>query len=285
MSPPKTGQAALAAAIATLNDAGVDDAARDARRLLAHALDVDAGRITLILPEPIGIAQADAFDRMIAERCRRVPVSHLTGQRAFFGRTFEVGPDVLDPRPDTETLVAEALKRPFLRVLDLGTGSGCIVITLLAETGVETFGIGTDVSPAALAVAGRNAARLGVSDRVQFQSGDWFAALPDGADFDLIVSNPPYIAADEMPGLAPEVRDFEPRVALTDEGDGLGAYRIIVRDAQAHLVQGGRLMVEIGPTQGGAVAEFMQTAGFGAVQVIPDIDGRDRVVTGEKPRS
>ncbi len=280
-----TGQEALAKAVATLQDAGVEGAARDARRLLAHALEIDAGRVTLILPDPMGVAQVAAFEQMIAERCRRVPVSHLTGRRAFYGRTFEVGPDVLDPRPETETLVAEALKRPFLRVLDLGTGSGCIVATLLAETGVEAFGIGTDLSPHALAIAGRNAARLGVSDRVQFHAGNWFEAVPSGADFDLIVSNPPYIAADEMPGLAPEVRDFEPRMALTDEGDGLACYRIISARAQAYLVRGGRLMVEIGPTQGQAVAQMMENAGFAEIRVVADLDGRDRVVSGEKPRN
>ncbi len=280
-----TAQEALTEAIAALKDAGVEDAARDARRLLAHVLDIDSGRVTLILPDPIGVAERAAFQQMIAERCRRVPVSHLTGQRAFYGRSFEVGPDVLDPRPETETLVSEAMSQPFVRVLDLGTGSGCIVSTLLAEAGVTAFGIGTDVSPAALAIAGRNAARLGVADRVQFHVGDWFDAVPSGADFDLIVSNPPYIAADEMPGLASEVRDFEPRVALTDEGDGLACYRIITAKAQAYLVRGGRLMVEIGPTQGQAVAKMMENAGFAQVRITNDLDGRDRVVSGEKPRT
>ncbi len=280
-----TAQEALAAAIATLKDAGIDDAARDARRILAHALDIDASRVTLVLPDALGVAQEAAFMDMVAARARRVPVSHLTGLRAFYGRQFEVNGDVLDPRPETEILVAEALKRPFLRVLDLGTGSGAILATLLAESGVASFGVGTDASPAALAVAGRNAARLGVADRVQFHAGDWFAAVPEGADFDLIVSNPPYIAADEMPGLAPEVRDFEPRMALTDEGDGLGAYRILTAQAQAHLTRGGRLLLEIGPTQGDAVRAMMADAGFANIAVTPDLDGRDRVVSGEKPRS
>ncbi len=280
-----TAQEALAKAVAILKDARIEGAARDARRLLAHALDIDPARVTLVLPDPMGVAQAEAFARLIAERSRRVPVSHLTGRRAFYGRNFEVGSDVLDPRPETEVLVAEALKRPFLRVLDLGTGSGCIVLTLLAEAGVEAFGIGTDLSPHALAIAGRNAAAVGVADRVQFHQGDWFAALPEGADFDLIVSNPPYISADEMPGLAPEVRDFEPRMALTDEGDGLGAYRAITKGAGGHLVRGGRLMVEIGPTQGAAVADMMEKAGFAQVTVTADLDGRDRVVSGEKPRN
>jgi release factor glutamine methyltransferase len=202
------------------------------------------------------------------------------GARAFWGREFRVTRDVLDPRPETETLVALALAEPFARVLDLGTGSGCILVTLLAERpGAQ--GVGTDISPQALLIAGENAARHGVEGRVVLTPSDWFADI--GGRYDLIVSNPPYIAEGEMAGLAPEVRDFEPRGALTDEGDGLGAYRVLAAGAPGHLAPGGRLLVEIGPTQGAAVSRLFAEAGLERVAVHPDLDGRDRVVAARRP--
>ena len=268
-----------------LDAAGIPDASRDARRLAAHVLGVEPARISLIAQDEVGPGLASLYDGIIAQRARRVPVSHLTGSRQFYGRVFEVTPDVLDPRPETETLIEAALARPWHRVLDLGTGSGCILLTLLAERGSQAFGIGTDLSRAALAVAMRNAASLRLGDRAQFHAGDWLDALPTGsAAFDLIVSNPPYITLDEFAQLAPDVGLYEPRLALTDEGDGLGAYRRIIRAAPAHLVQGGWLIVEIGPTQGPEVAALMTRQGFVTVTVTQDLDGRDRVVAGQKPR-
>jgi release factor glutamine methyltransferase len=275
-----TGAEALRAAKARLEAAGVEGAARDARRLLAHALgvapDVLAGRMT----DPVPEAAVAAFDALVGRRAAREPVSHLTGQRAFWGRDFRVTRDVLDPRPETETLVARALAEPFARVLDLGTGSGCILVTLLAERpGAQ--GVGTDISPDALLIAGENAARHGVADRLVLTPSDWFGDI--GGRYDLIVSNPPYIAADEMAGLAPEVRDHEPRGALTDEADGLTAYRAIAEGAGRFLVPGGRLLVEIGPAQGMAVSSLFAQAGLERVVVHPDLDRRDRVVAARRP--
>ena len=274
-----TGTEALRWATRQLEAAGVEGAARDARRLLAHALgvapDVLAGRVS----DPVPPVAASAFEALVARRALREPVSHLIGARDFRGRMFRVTPDVLDPRPETETLVALALDAPFSRVLDLGTGSGCILVTLLAER-PDARGVGTDISPEALLVAGDNAAAHGVVDRIVLPLSDWFTDL--GGRFDLIVSNPPYIAASEMAGLAPEVRDFEPRVALTDEGDGLAAYRAIAAGACNHLASGGRLLVEIGPTQGAAVCRLFEAGGLERVSVHPDLDGRDRVVAGRK---
>ncbi len=271
-----TGTEALREATLRLQAAGVEGAGRDARRLLAHALgvapDVLAGRLSD--PVPAG------FDALVARRAAREPVSHITGRRAFHGRDFRVTPEVLDPRPETEALVDLALARPFARVLDLGTGSGCILVTLLAERPGAT-GVGTDISPAALLVAGANAAAHGVADRLVLPLSDWFADI--GGRFDLIVSNPPYIAAAEMAGLAPEVRDFEPALALTDGGDGLSAYRAIAAGARDHLVPGGRLLVEIGAAQGAAVAAIFEAAGLERVRRHPDLDGRDRVVFAEAP--
>jgi release factor glutamine methyltransferase len=216
------------------------------------------------------------LQRLIARRARREPISHISGKRAFWMHEFEVTPDVLDPRPDTETLVEAALKHRFGTVLDLGTGSGCILLSLLHERPAAR-GIGTDLSEAALAVAKRNADRVGVADRVSWAVSDWFSSVT--GTYDLIVSNPPYIALDEMAGLAPEL-DYEPRMALTDEQDGLSAYRAITQDAMRHLNPQGRLMVEIGPTQAAAVSDLFARAGLVDLHVHQDLDGRDRVVSG-----
>ena len=260
-----------------LRAAGIADAAGDARRLMAACLGVDRGRLTLHLHDECEAASEAAFLALVEKRAAGAPVSHLLGYRDFYGRRFHVSSDVLDPRPDTETLVEAALAVPFDEVLDLGTGSGCILLTLLAERAGAT-GIGTDLSAAALTVAQINAGALDVTGRCSLLESDWFAAV--GGQYDLIVSNPPYIAADEMLALAPELA-HEPRGALTDEGDGLGAYRVIVPGASAHLRSGGWLMVEIGWQQGPAVQGLFQQAGFGQVAVLPDIDGRDRVVQGQ----
>lgn len=277
----QTVQSALIAGTKRLSEAGIDGAPRDARLLMAHVLEIAPDRIALVQPEALTAAQAAAFEAVIARRMSREPVSHILGCRAFYGRSFEVTKDVLDPRPETETLIAEALSQPFQSVLDLGVGSGAILLTLLSEQPL-TKGLGTDISEAALAVARRNAAVLNLTARARFQQADWWEGI-DG-QFDLIISNPPYIAADEMSALAPELK-HEPRMALTDEADGLTAYRIIAAQARAFLRPRGRVMVEIGPTQGAAVADLFLAQGLKAVRVIPDLDGRDRVVRAQLPNA
>ena len=269
----------LRVAAAQLEAAGVPGAMGDARRILSHVLELAPGRLTLHLQDDVDADTAARFAVLIARRAAREPVSHLTGQRDFYGRMFEVSGDVLDPRPETETLVAAALEAPFSRVLDLGTGSGAILLTLLAER-PQAIGTGTDLSPHALEVAERNAEALSVADRAVLVQSDWFSRV-EGV-FDLIVSNPPYIAAGEMADLAPELR-HEPRMALTDEADGLSAYRVIAGGAGGHLAAGGRLMVEIGWRQGAAVAGLLRAVGFDGVRILPDLDGRDRVVSGVWP--
>lgn len=278
MNDALTGSQALLAATRILKEADVPDPARDARKLFAYASGVEAWRLSLTLPEPVPADVQARFDNLIKRRAAREPVSHLIGTRDFYGRVFEVSSDVLDPRPETETLIEAALRLNFGTVLDLGTGSGCILITLLAEMPQAT-GVGGDLSAPALAVAARNAERHGVSDRVSFVQSDWMQAIP--RPFDLIVSNPPYIAADEMDDLSPELRKWEPRMALTDEADGLSAYRQIIAQAVPALIPGGTLMVEIGATQGQAVSRLMRDVDLRNVTVIPDLDGRDRVVSGQ----
>ncbi len=275
-----TAAQAMVAATARLRAAGVDDPARDARVLLAHAARIEAARVTLIAPEELSHEVAERYDQLISLRAIRVPVSHLIGERDFYGRRFKVSADVLDPRPETETLIEAALSEPFERVLDLGVGSGCILVTLLAEQ-QGALGLGVDLSEAACLQASANAVLHRVEARADIRQSDWFSAVK--GQFDLIVSNPPYIALNEMDDLSEEVREHEPQMALTDGADGLSAYRLICAGLGRHLAQGGRVLVEIGPTQGAAVAEMMRAAGLVDVTVLPDLDGRDRVVLGRNP--
>lgn len=276
-----TAAQAMATATARLRAAGVPDPARDARLLLAHAARIDAVRVTLIAPEDLAPEIADRFEQLISLRAVHVPVSHLVGERAFYGRRFKVSRDVLDPRPETETLIEAALAEPFMRVLDLGTGSGCILVTLLAEREMAT-GLGVDISDAACLQASANAVLHEVASRADIRASDWFENV--SGQFDLIVSNPPYIALSEMDGLSDDVRHHEPEIALTDGGDGLGAYRRITTGLGAHLAPKGRAIVEIGPTQGAAVRAMLVAAGLADVRILQDLDGRDRVVCGHARR-
>ncbi len=275
-----TAAEALRAAIPRLAGAGVPDAARDARRLLAFAMGLAPDRMPLHQSDALTPEAAARFEAALTARAARQPVSQITGTRLFWGRAFRVTPDVLDPRPETEILIEAALAAPFTRVLDLGTGSGAILLTLLAER-PEATGMATDLSAAALAVADENARTQSLSARVEFRRSDWFAEV--AGRFDLIVSNPPYIAASEMAALAPEVLEWEPHMALSPGGDGLSAYRAIAANAAAHLTPEGRVMVEIGPTQAAAVTALFATAGLGRTQTLPDLDGRDRVVVARRP--
>ncbi|MEL7013722.1 MAG: peptide chain release factor N(5)-glutamine methyltransferase [Pseudomonadota bacterium] len=259
-----------------LTAAGIENPAREARLIVAAALGIGQDRVSLMQPDPLPEPAEDQLSAMAARRCGREPLSHILGLRAFYQHEFRVTGDVLDPRPETEALVRAALAVPFTRVVDLGTGSGCILLSLLLAR-PEAQGVGTDVSEPALTVAAENAERLGVLSRVILTVSDWLHDLDDR--FDLIVSNPPYIAAADMAALDPELA-FEPRIALTDEADGLTAYRAIVAAAPRCLNANGWLMVETGWTQGPQVAAMFQKAGFDAVKILPDLDGRDRVVQG-----
>lgn len=275
-------QAALVLGTRRLTAAGIEGAPTDARRLMAHALGVSPERLTLALQDELTAAQQAAFDAALAAREARQPVAQITGLRRFWGHEFRVTRATLDPRPETEILIEAALAEPFAKVLDLGTGTGCILISLLKAMPFAS-GTGTDISAEALAVAQENAARLGVAGRARFVASDWFAQVP--GRFDLIVSNPPYIAEDEMADLAPEVRDWEPHGALTPGGDGLDAYRAIARGALARLMPQGRILLEIGPTQGDAVSQLLAAQGFEEIAVHPDLDGRPRTVFARKPGS
>jgi release factor glutamine methyltransferase len=271
----------LADGVSALRAVGLEGASGDARVLLAYALGISRERLTLAMAEDVPANTATRFHAAIAARARYQPVAQITGRRAFYGRDFIVTPDVLDPRPDTETLIDAAMAHLFTRVLDLGTGSGAIAATLLAER-PEATALAVDLSQAALDVAARNAQALGVADRLELRRSDWFGEI--AGMFDLIVSNPPYIGAPEMAALAPDVRLHEPHMALVpagDDGTGLAAHRVICAQAASFLRPGGWLMVEIGYRQADAVQALFRTAGFDAVSLRYDLPGHPRVVMGQ----
>lgn len=252
----------------------------DARVLLAHAWGVAPAHLAAHDDEVPGPDARGRYRGLIERRAAGEPVAYLTGRREFWSLELAVTPDVLVPRPETELLVERALAlggSGELRVADLGTGSGAIAIALACERPAWHV-TATDVSPRALAVARANAARL-APGRVGFREGGWFAPL-GGERFDLIVSNPPYVAADD-PALADAALAHEPRDALTPGGDGLAALLAIVRGAPAHLVPGGWLLLEHGAAQGEAVRRALVGAGFGSVRSHRDLAGHERVTEGQ----
>ncbi|MGH1465574.1 MAG: peptide chain release factor N(5)-glutamine methyltransferase [Cognatishimia sp.] len=263
-----------------LRDAGIPGPERDARLLLAEVVGLPVARMTLEPDLQVTEAQAGTFHQFLARRVAREPVSRILGRRSFWGRDFEVTPDVLDPRPETESLIAAVLDcEAPKRLIDLGCGSGIIAVTLLAEW-PDAQAVACDISAACLKVTGRNAKTHGVQDRLALVQSDWFAAI-DGV-FDLIVSNPPYITEQEMTVLDPDVALHDPHLALTPGGDGLSPYVTLAENALGYLRPGGRLMVEIGWKQGADVRGIFERAGLDAVTILPDLDGRDRVVCGIK---
>lgn len=270
----ETFDVALRRGAAELAKAGIENAAGDAQVLAAWAAGIDAARLTVMLRDEMPTAACLSFDDGLAKRAARIPVSHIIGGRLFWGRWFEVTSDVLDPRPETEVMIARALELPPpRRILELGVGSGCILGTALAEL-PEATGVGVDISPAALKVAGRNLGQLGVAGRADLIEGNWLAGV-DGS-FDLILCNPPYIAEAEMADLSPEVFGHEPHLALTPGGDGLASYRAIALELARVLAKGGAALFEIGPTQAGEVAQIFSASGWMPPEAIQDFDGRDR---------
>lgn len=270
--------ALLAEGAATLKAADIDGAAGDAERLLRWASGFEAAALMARMGDVAPEASITAFNAGVSERATRKPLSHIVGGRLFWGRWFAVTGDVLDPRPESEVMIAVALEAPAGRppvrkVLDLGVGSGCLLGTVLAEM-LDVEGLGIDASRAALGVAGGNLNSLGVSDRARLKIGDWMDGLEES--FDLILCNPPYIAEAEMSGLSPEVREHEPHLALTPGGDGLDPYRRIAPEMAAFLRRGGRALFEVGPTQADDVAGIFAAFGWAAPVIHNDFDGRAR---------
>jgi release factor glutamine methyltransferase len=279
-----TVREALADAVRRLTRAGVEDAEREAVWLLAHTLGTSAGGVRMRSGQPLGDHDAAAFHGLVARRAAREPLQYILGTEEFMGMTFQVTPAVLIPRFDTETLVREVAARlsGAVRVADIGTGSGAIAVGL-ASLLPEARVVAVDISPEALSVARENARANGVADRVTFGLGDLVAPLAQDQPFDAIVSNPPYIDEAEWTELMPEVRQFEPKGALTPGPDGLLLYRRLAAEAPPMLRPGGFLAVEVGFRQAGAVAAIFRSAGL-AVGVFPDTAGIDRVVMGHQAK-
>ena len=264
-----------------LKQADIDTAGPDARLLAAAAMEINTEQVTLKALDHVSKQQQDHFESMIEQRRNFKPVSRILGKRQFWNRWFEISPDVLDPRGDSEVLVNLALQQKADRILDLGTGSGILALTLLSEW-PDALAVGADICEKALLIAQRNAVQLEVSDRFQAQKSDWFEAIV--GQFDLIVSNPPYIGEDEIPHLDPDVRLYDPMIALSPGRDALQAYQNIASDAIGYLKPGGRLLVEIGFRQGEAVRALFASNGLKSVETIQDLNGLDRVVCAIKAK-
>ena len=265
----------------TLLAAGIpaDEAAGDAEVLARHALQWDLTQYTLARRDPAPADFPEAFDRLIARRARREPVSQIVGHREFWGLEFEVTRDVLTPRPESELVVQAALndahrRKPGL-IVDVGTGSGCLAIALAREfPGAQL--IATDLSHKALAVARRNAKRHGVDNRIAFYLTD---LLPPVPQIDLIVSNPPYVSRQDAASLAPEVREYEPDLALFAGGDGLDVYRRLLPEARYEIAEEGRLILELGVNQAQPVADLAVAAGWEVERLDRDLQGIERTLT------
>lgn len=263
----------------------VDSPRLTAEVLLSHLLNMGRVRLYVDLDRPLSKEELAAYRALIERRMAGEPTQYLTGTKEFYNRPFKVDARVLIPRPETELLVEAALhalpKDAPSRALDVCTGSGCIAISLAAERPQASV-TATDLSPGACALAQENAEALGVGSRLTLLQGDLFAPLPPDARFALVVSNPPYIASGEIPGLSAEVRR-EPHLALDGGRDGLDLIRRVIQGARRHLEPGGLLAMEIGETQGAAVKELLQAAGYENARVEKDLERRDRLAFGTHP--
>lgn len=290
---------------AALASAGVENPVLDARILLRQGGNFSDADLITLGQTPLSAEIIETTEKLLARRLAGEPVSRILGGREFYGRMFKVTPDTLDPRPDTETLIEAALKiapsierseevglaamasaapDSGLRILDLGTGSGCILITLLKEL-PDATGVGIDLNPGAVAAARENAARHGVENRIEFRVGSWFDPLDDGESFDLIVSNPPYILESDIESLAVEVRNHDPKLALSGGKDGLDAYKLILKNLKKSLSCGGRALFEIGQGQEKDLARLVDDSNMHVCDSYRDLSGIIRVLEigcGEK---
>jgi len=279
----KTVKEAKQFLIHTFKAAGLESADIDSRLLLMHATGLS--RVDLISGSS-HILSDETTDEIKALSMRRIsgePVDHILGYKEFYGRRFKVTKDVLSPRPETEMLVDEALRiigaHTQSRVLDLGTGSGAIIISILAESNLMA-GTATDASEAALLIARENAQTHDVYERLQFMQGSWLEAID--AEYDLIISNPPYISHADIMTLQEDVKGFDPDLALSGGGDGLEAYRAIISNVKSHLSASGKILFEIGFDQAAAVSTLLKEAGLTNISVRKDLAQHDRVVMAEK---
>ena len=264
---------------------GVDSPRLQTELLLAHVLKLPRLRLYLNFERPLAETELGVLRELVKRRSNREPLQHILGQTGFCGLDFEVSRDALIPRPETELLAEHAVKflatLPPSTVLDFGTGGGCLAVTLAVQCPSSTLHA-LDISDAALALARQNAARHQVETRIAFHHGDGFAALPGGARFELIVSNPPYIASGEIETLQPEVRDFDPRLALDGGADGLDFYRRLAAGAAGFLAPGGKVMLEFGDGQDEAIAKIFSAQNWIVEAVIADYSGRNRILSARR---
>jgi release factor glutamine methyltransferase len=283
--PTLTIRAASLEARERLRAAGVSvrSAGLDAEVLARHVLGWDRAAWVTRADSPASPAFLDAYGSAIARRAAREPVAYIVGRREFFGRDFAVSPAVLVPRPETELIVEWVLRTvpvaPAPRIVDVGTGSGAMAVTLAAER-PEWHVLGTDISPEALVVARANAETIGVADRVTFVAGDLLA--PASGPLDVIVSNPPYVARRDAPGMLPDVRDHEPHVALFGGPDGLDLPRRLLHEAFAKLAPGGWLAMEFGYGQADTMAEAATNAGLQVIEILSDLQGIERTLIARR---
>lgn len=275
---------ALRRASQQLDHAGVAEARREAGSLLSHIIGKDRTFLISHAEELLDAHQCERFENAIARRAAGEPTQYITGTQDFFGRAFRVTPNVLIPRPETELLVEAALQlmNAGAMICDVGTGSGCIAITLLCERR-DARAMAVDVSEAALEVARANARELLVQERIEFKVSDCFAALRTGEDFfNVIISNPPYVSANQLPGLQREVRDHEPLVALSPGTDGLTVIKHLLLDAPQFIRANGYLLMEIGFDQGEKVRELVDRNIWTLKEIRPDLQGIPRIVVLQK---
>ena len=256
----------------------IDNAARDARILVAHALGIPISQLSLNTNENVPEDISASLEKLISRRINREPIAKILGKRQFWGRTFFISEDVLDPRGDTETLINYVKDRPVRSVLDLGTGSGVIAISLACEW-KEVHVVATDISEAALLVAQKNARYFNVQDKIDFLKSDWFEAIE--GKFDLIISNPPYIGLSESSEISQEVLNYDPDIALFAGSDGLEAYERIIPQLTKFLNPKGTVVLEIGASQSESVKTLMNSSGLSEVKILKDLAKKDRLVTAK----
>ena len=271
-------QKVLADTAFKLSQSGIESAARDARILTAHALGVPISDLSLKITDKVSANIIFKLEKLILRRVNKEPISKILGRRDFWGRTFSINKNVLDPRGDTETLIDYVIGKPRKTVLELGTGSGVIAVTLACEW-KEVQVTAIDISEDALLLAQINAEKFNVQDKIHFLKSDWFDNV-EGM-FDLIISNPPYVGWMEQDEISIEVKKYDPEIALFAGNDGFDAYKRIIPNLAKFLNPDGFVVLEIGASQSKKVKNMMNSFGFFDVEVVKDLFGKDRLITSK----
>ena len=271
-------QRVLADTAFKLSHSGIESAARDARVLTAYALEVPISDLSLKINDKVSSNIISKLEKLILRRINREPISKILGRREFWGRTFSINKNVLDPRGDTETLIDYVIEKPVKTVLELGTGSGVIAVTL-ACAWKEVQVTAVDISEDALLLAQINAEKFNVENKIQFLKSDWFENV-EGI-FDMIISNPPYIGWVEQDKISAEVKKYDPEIALFAGYDGFDAYKKIIPSLSKFLNQDGLVVLEVGASQSSQVKDIMNSSGFFDVEILKDLSGKKRVVAAK----